>query len=175
MDIPPLISHNVVMAHLSMDQAIAKLREQDARYSPAAYHFVRRALDHSLRQLKREGAGHPAHVTGKELLEGFRALALTEFGPLAKTVLEDWGVTKCTEVGEIVFQLVAMGVLGKNDSDKIDDFEELWSFHEAFDLPFQPQAVAPTRKKVATRREPSSPTQGGRNRSSQTPAPSEKE
>ena len=158
-----------------MDQAIAKLREQDSRYAPAAYHFIRRALDHSLRKLKREDADRPAHVTGKELLEGFRDLSLHEFGPLAKTVLEDWGVTRCADVGQIVFQLVGMGVLGKNDNDKIDDFEELWSFAEAFDIPFRPQATVVIPKKVSPRRESSSPTKSDRNRSSQPAASSEKE
>lgn len=158
-----------------MDQAIAKLREQNPTYAPAAYHFIRRSLDHSLRKLKRRDADHPAHVTGKELLEGFRELALAEFGPLAKTVLEDWGISKCSEVGEIVFQLVHMGVLGKNDNDKIDDFEELWSFAEAFDVPFQPQALPATPKKSPLRRESSSPTPSDRNRSGQAKASSEKE
>ena len=158
-----------------MDQAITKLREQDSKYAPAAYHFIRRALDHSLRKLKREDADRPAHVTGKELLEGFRDLALTEFGPLTKTVLEDWGITKCAEVGEIVFQLVGLGVLGKNENDKIDDFGELWTFAEAFDIPFRPQATASTPKKVSPRRESSSPAKSDRNRSGQATASSEKE
>ena len=163
------------MAHLTMDQAIAKLREQDSKYAPAAYHFIRRALDHSLRKLKRVDADRPAHVTGKELLEGFRDLALAEFGPLAKTVLEDWGITRCAEVGEIVFQLVTMGVLGKNENDKIDDFKELWSFAEAFDIPFRPQATVATPKKVSPRRGSSSPPKSDRNLSSQPTASSEKD
>ena len=158
-----------------MDQAIAKLREQDSKYAPAAYHFIRRALDHSLRRLKRDDADRPAHVTGKELLEGFRDLALAEFGPLAKTVLEEWGIAKCAEVGEIVFQLVSMGVLGKNENDKIDDFEELWSFAEAFDFPFQPQTARSAPRKVSPRRESSSTTKSERNRSGQAAAASEKE
>jgi len=163
------------MGHLTMDQAIAKLREQNSKYTPGAYHFIRRALDHSLRKLKREDADRPAHVTGKELLEGFRELALAEYGPLAKTVLEDWGITKCAEVGEIVFQLVGMGVLGKNENDKLDDFEELWSFAEAFDFPFLPQAYPPTKKRMPARTESPSATKTDRKRSGQATAPSEKE
>jgi uncharacterized repeat protein (TIGR04138 family) len=163
------------MAHLTMDQAIAKLREENPKYAPAAYHFIRRALDFSLRKLKRQDADRPAHVSGKELLEGFRDLALEEYGPLAKTVLEDWGITRCAAVGEIVFQRVNLGVLGKNDSDKIDDFEELWSFAEAFDMPFQPQMVTPAPKRVTPRRESSSPASTNRNRSSSATTPSEKE
>ena len=151
------------MAHLTMEQAIGKLREENPKYAPAAYHFIRRALDHALRKLKREDMDRPAHVSGKELLEGFRDLALEEYGPLAKTVLEDWGITQCSEVGEVVFQLVRMGVLGKNDNDVIEDFKELWTFAEAFDVPFRPQAVevpkkakgrtaSPTRSKMSGKR-----------------------
>ena len=134
------------MGHLTMNQAIDKLREENPKFAPMAYHFIRRALDHSLRKLKREDADRPAHVSGKELLEGFRDLALEEYGPLAKTVLEDWGITKCSDVGEVVFQLVRTGVLGKNDNDVIEDFIELWSFAEAFDMPFKPHAVDAPKK-----------------------------
>ncbi|NDD81683.1 MAG: hypothetical protein EBZ53_03810 [Verrucomicrobia bacterium] len=160
------------MAHLTMDQAIAKLREQTPKYAPAAYHFVRRALDYCLRKLKREEEERPAHVSGRELLEGFRDLALEEFGPLAKTVLEDWGITKCSDVGEIVFQLVSLGVLGKSENDKIDDFGELWSFAEAFDVPFQPQAVeTPKKSKLRTTSPARAKTSG--NRSQQPTASTE--
>ena len=160
------------MAHLTMDQAIAKLREENPKYAPAAYHFIRRALDFSLRKLKRQDADRPAHVSGKELLEGFRDLALEEFGPLAKTVLEDWGITQCSEVGEVVFQLVSMGVLGKNENDVIEDFVELWSFAEAFDAPFQPQAVeVPRRSKLRTNSPAPAKTRG--NRSQQPTASTE--
>jgi len=163
------------MAHLTMDQAIAKLREEHPKYAPAAYHFIRRALDFSLRKLKRQDAERPAHVSGKELLEGFRDLALEEYGPLAKTVLEDWGITKCSEVGEVVFQLVSMGVLGKNEDDRIDDFGELWSFAEAFDLPFRPQSATIKSKRVSPRSGSLSPAHASPPRTGQATTPSEKE
>jgi len=70
---------------------------------------------------------------------------------------------------------VSLGVLGKNENDKIDDFEELWTFAEAFDIPFRPQATVATYKKVSPRRESSSPAKGDRNRSGQATASSEKE
>ena len=149
-----------------MDQAIAKLREQNPKYAPAAYHFIRRSLDHSLRKLRRGEADRPAHVSGKELLEGFRDLALEEFGPLAKTVLEDWGLTRCSEVGEVVFQLVGMGVLGKNEEDKFEDFAELWSFAEAFEQPFRPQAPTSAKRSKARNAAPTPSTQPARSHGS---------
>lgn len=163
------------MAHLSMDQAIAKLREENPRYAPAGYHFIRRSLDHSLRKLKRGEADGPAHVTGKELLEGFRDLALEEYGPLTKTVLEEWGIVNCSDVGEIVFQLVSLGVLGKSENDKLDDFEELWSFADAFDLPFRPQKAELVTKKSGSRTESPAPTKTDRKRSPQTASRSDTE
>ena len=160
------------MGHLTMDQAISKLRGENPKYAPAAYHFIRRALDHSLRKLKREEMDRPAHVSGKELLEGFRDLALEEYGPLARTVLEDWGITQCSEVGEVVFQLVRMGVLGKNDNDVIEDFKEIWTFAEAFDAPFRPQAVE-SPKKAKSRVSSPARSKVASNRSSQSLSPTE--
>lgn len=155
-----------------MDQAIAKLRTENPKFASAAYHFIRRALDHSLRNLKRDVADRPAHVSGKELLEGFRDLALEEYGPLAKTVLEDWGITNCSEVGEVVFQLVRMGVLGKNDNDVIEDFAELWSFAEAFDVPFQPQTSGAPRKSKPRNTSPAR-SKTGAHRSQEAATPTE--
>lgn len=139
-DKPSFWVHSITMPHLNFDQAIIKIRSSDSRFSPAAYHFIRQSLDHSIQRLGRLAPEKkPAHVSGKELLEGFRDLALKEFGPMAKTVLGEWGVGRCSHVGEIVFQLVQYGILGKSETDKPDDFQEIWTFTEAFESPFQPK------------------------------------
>ena len=129
------------MSQLSFDAAVKKIRLTETRFSLAAYEFVRRSLDHALQRLGRADQKKPAHVRGEELLESFRALALKDFGPMAKTVLNDWGISTCTEVGEVVFQLVQHGILGKSETDKIDDFQEIYTFREAFESPFLPKAV----------------------------------
>lgn len=158
-----------------MDQAIAKIRAETPAYAPAAYHFVRKSLDHALHGLKRVDSEGLTHVSGKELLEGFRTLALEEFGPLAKTVLAEWGITRCQQVGEVVFQLVQLGVLGKNENDTIHDFTELWSFTEAFDAPFQPQPLPAASGKSFPRRSSSSPVGSGRKRPNQATSSTPKE
>jgi hypothetical protein len=71
---------------------------------------------------------------------------LQEFGPLAKTVLNEWGIENCAQVGDIVFQLVQYGVLGKSETDRPEDFQEIWTFTEAFVLPFQPSKNSFTKK-----------------------------
>ena len=158
------------MSHLSFDDAVKKIRLTETRFSLPAYEFVRRSLDHALQRLGRADQKKPAHVRGEELLESFRALALQEFGPMAKTVLNDWGISTCTEVGEVVFRLVQHGILGKSETDKIDDFQEIYTFREAFECPFLPKAI-PTKSQPPFRRSGSakqSPRRRNRKSGSQT-------
>jgi uncharacterized repeat protein (TIGR04138 family) len=73
-------------------------------------------------------------------LEGFRRHALKEFGPMAETVFEYWGVRSCEDVGRMVFNLVKAGVFGKTDQDTMEAFRRGYDFHEAFTVPFLPQS-----------------------------------
>ena len=164
------MAHYFHVSHLSFDDAVKKIRLTETRFSLPAYEFVRRSLDHALQRLGRTDQKKPAHVRGEELLESFRALALQEFGPMAKTVLNDWGISTCTEVGEIVFRLVQHGILGKSETDKIDDFQEIYTFREAFECPFLPKAI-PTKSQPPFRRSGSakqSPRRRNRKSGSQT-------
>lgn len=107
---------------------------RDSRYTAEAYHFVREALDHTVRSLNK-----PRHVSGQELLGGIRDYALQEFGPMAKRVLLECGINECIDFGHIVFNLVNEGLLGKTDEDTIEDFAGGYDFTEAFEVPFRPQ------------------------------------
>src|SRR5690606_34101129 len=75
----------------------------------------------------------PRHISGAELAEGARALAIDQFGPLARTVLEHWGIHSTADLGEIVFALVEAGILVAEPEDRIEDFVGLFDFEEAFD------------------------------------------
>ena len=74
----------------------------------------------------------PRHVNGGELLDGIRDLALNRFGPMAKTVFQQWGVERTEDFGEIVFQLVEQGLLGKTEADKRSDFARGYDFDDTF-------------------------------------------
>jgi uncharacterized repeat protein (TIGR04138 family) len=78
------------------------------------------------------------HVSGQELLGGIRQFALEQFGPMAQTVFEDWGVRNCQDFGEIVFNMVEIGLLAKRDTDSREDFLAGYDFQEAFRKPFLP-------------------------------------
>ncbi len=127
------------------DEAFLKvvevIRARDPRYAIDAYFFVRAALDFTSKRLnKPTDPNDPRrHVTGRELLEGLRAFALQEFGPMAFTVLNAWGIHRTEDVGEIVFNLVENGVLGKTDQDRREDFANGYDFREAFEKPFLPK------------------------------------
>ncbi len=107
---------------------LAKLREKNPRYTDAAYLFVLSALQYAIERLE-----EPRHISGQELAEGCRDLAMEQFGPMARTVLEHWGIHSTEDMGEIVYALIECRVLIKQDSDSREDFQEVFDFDEAFD------------------------------------------
>jgi uncharacterized repeat protein (TIGR04138 family) len=113
------------------EQILCSIIARDRRYAYDAYQFVLEALDYTYRMVKKR-----RHVTGGELLEGVRSYALERYGPMARTVLEHWGITRCEDVGEIVFNLVDNGLLNKTEKDSRDDFKGGYDFKRAFEGPF---------------------------------------
>jgi uncharacterized repeat protein (TIGR04138 family) len=108
---------------------------RDPRYAYEAYDFVFAALDYTLHALgqadtnKAEAA--PRHVSGMELLEGARELALREFGLMARTVLRHWGVNCTGDFGEIVFNLIEAELMSKTPEDSRADFQDQYNLDEA--------------------------------------------
>lgn len=107
---------------------MGRLRKRNPRFHEMGYIFVLSALHHVLERLD-----HPRHVSGRELAEGVRDLALDRFGPMARTVLEHWGLHSTEDLGEMVFAMVDCGVLLKQEGDSIDDFIGVYDFEEAFE------------------------------------------
>jgi len=131
------------MHEANFDEGIELILSRDPRYRRDAYVFVRDTLDYTKKGLtRREGIPMTdnEHVTGQELLAGVREYALAQFGPMAITVLEDWGITRCEDIGEIVFNIVEAGLFSKTDTDSRADFQNGYDFDEAFRKPFLPQS-----------------------------------
>lgn len=114
---------------------------QDATYAPESYYFLRDALEAALKTRKKQRRDPSPHVSAAELLEAFRLHALREFGPMARTVLDYWGVTCCEDVGRMVFNLVDAGVFGKTEQDTLDAFRQGFDFDDAFAAPFLPPSL----------------------------------
>jgi uncharacterized repeat protein (TIGR04138 family) len=127
------------MKHPDAEELLQGVLDRDPRYTAEAYIFVRAGLDHTVRRLEK-----PRHVSGQELLDGIREFALAEFGPMTKTILNRWGIMRTEDIGEIVFNLVETGLLGKTEKDSRTDFAAGYDFDEAFRKPFQPRGVRKT-------------------------------
>ncbi len=127
------------MHEVSFEEALVKIQAKDPRYHRDGYLFVREALDHTQKTVAKDPRGRIRHVTGQELLGGIREFALQQFGPMAKTVLEEWGIHGSQDFGEIVFNMVEVGWLAKTDKDSRADFVQGYDFDEAFRKPFLPK------------------------------------
>jgi uncharacterized repeat protein (TIGR04138 family) len=131
------------MQEVSFEEAFEKIRAKDPRFPRDAYLFVREALDHTQKTISKDDRGRPRHVTGQELLQGIREHALAQFGPMAKTVFEEWGIQCCKDFGDIVFNMVEIELLAKTERDSREDFVDGYDFDEAFCKPFLPSTRQP--------------------------------
>jgi uncharacterized repeat protein (TIGR04138 family) len=111
------------------DDVLDQLQERNPRFHVHSYMFVLQAL-HSVIQSLDE----PRHISGRELTEGVRELALGRYGPMAGTVLEHWGIHVTEDVGRVVFAMVEQGILIKQDDDQAEDFADVFDFEETFEL-----------------------------------------
>lgn len=128
----------------NFDEVLEQVVKADPRYHREAYHFLREALDYTQRAISKANQGKLRHVTGQELLAGIRGFALQQFGPMAITLLAEWGVRRCEDFGELVFNLIDHGVLSKTETDARADFAGGYDFDEAFRKPFLPTRPPPT-------------------------------
>ena len=120
---------------MSLRADLAGVLARDPRYSIQAYAFVLEALEfakHSKKKRSRTrtrarkktpASEESLHVTGQELCQGARLLALRHYGFLALTVLNQWGIRSTSDLGEIVYNLIASGDLEKTSADRRSDFD----------------------------------------------------
>lgn len=128
------------------NDTLEEILKQDPRFDREAYHFIREALDYTVKQLGKPVQGVARHISGQELLEGIRQYALQEFGPIVKTVLNSWGIHSTDDFGAIVFNLVNAGILGKTAEDRLEDFAGGYDFETVFAKPFLPSGSPATWK-----------------------------
>ena len=110
------------------EEVLDQLQEKHPRFHGKAYLFLLSSL-HQVMEVLDE----PRHISGRELAEGVRGLALERFGPMSRTVLQHWGIHTTGDLGDIVFALVDCGVLIRQDGDSPEDFRDVFDFEEAFE------------------------------------------
>ena len=111
-----------------------RLLDKDDRYDKEVYNFAFEALDYTLKNSANRGGDMNRHISPKELLGGMREYAIGEFGLLARTVLESWGVRSTNDFGNVVFNLIENCLMGKQLNDRRVDFRDFYDFDKAFDV-----------------------------------------
>lgn len=108
------------------------LLEKYTMYDSEAYPFIYEVLDYTLKNLLKTSTKE--HINAYQLTKGFRLYAIEQFGCLAKIVLNEWGIEKTDDIGELVFQLVEYDLLGKQEHERREDFNSLYDFNKVFNL-----------------------------------------
>ena len=125
------------------DQAVANIYAANPSIEKEAYYLLREALDYTCEKSQNNGDENK-HVSATQLLNGFREFSLKQYGPMAATLFSEWNITKCADIGEMVFGLIEEGIFSKQESDKRSDFTEIYDFEEVFVHSFLPS------KKIAS-------------------------
>jgi uncharacterized repeat protein (TIGR04138 family) len=139
------------MQTISFQDALDLIHKKDTRYHRDAYAFVREALEAALKQRKKAADTGSCHVSAAELMAAFQQHALKEFGPMAITVLDYWGVKNTADIGNMVFNLINAGVFRKTDEDTHEAFQGGFDFHDVFVKPFLPMSADNTMEGVSSR------------------------
>ena len=119
----------------AFEAKITEICDKDSRYDPDAYFFLREGMDFAIRERK---GGKGQHLSGREVSEGLRDYALSEFGPMARFVLSEWGLHSTSDFGNLVYNLIHAEVFSKTPKDRREDFNDVYDFHQTFTVPYLP-------------------------------------
>ena len=131
----------------SLQQLVGK----DARYPVDAYLFIRESLafaadsaelgstslDQDLSEEEMEKNRRERHLSGQELCEAIRQYAIKQYGFMAKVVLNRWGIQATSDFGEIVYNMIDVGIMKKSSRDRRSHFDDVFDFEESFDKKFE--------------------------------------
>lgn len=121
-----------------VDNPLDDIIARDPRFKPEAYAFIHDAISHTWSRLSER-----RHVTGQELCEGCRELALSMYGPMAKAVLNSWGVRSTDDFGSLVYNMIDAGLMSKTDEDSIQDFHAVYDFDDALVTSYNIESAKP--------------------------------
>lgn len=131
------IAAKIVSDAMDFAVKVTKIMEKDSRYDVEAYSFMMASLHYTLSKLKEH-----RHISGRELLEGIRKYGLRQYGPMTRTVFEHWGIKDTSDFGEVVFNLVEVGLMKGRPEDTKEEFRDVYDFESAFERPYR-RSVAP--------------------------------
>jgi uncharacterized repeat protein (TIGR04138 family) len=108
-------------------ELLEQLRARESHYDEHAYLFVLEGIEYLQNRLPSR-----RHVTGSELAIACRDHALEQYGLMAGPVLGHWGIHRSNDLGRIVYALVEVGLLITQPGDRLEDFDSVFDFDDAF-------------------------------------------
>ena len=125
-------------------KSLHQLAKEAGPYPAEAYEFVQRGLSYTVQKMHGTVADPKAsrHVSGRDLCDGLREFALTQWGLLARVVLRQWEIHSTIDFGRIVFALIDAGQMQKTDDDTLDDFQNVFDFKNAFEAGYRIQMAS---------------------------------
>ena len=109
--------------------SFADIVGKDSRYNARAYAFLMDCVHY----LGKEGG----HMSSADVMDEFKERALDQYGPMAYTVLSEWGLSSTEDIGEMMFNLVEFRRVRKEDDDRQEDFRGGYDFKETFLGPYR--------------------------------------
>ena len=116
-----------------MKKNLEEITAEDGRFSPSAVKFVYEGLAYTAKKI----AAEPAHVSGQELCQGLKELAIEKWGRLARLTLNMGGVRTTSDFGEIVYMMIKNKWMSAQPADSIDDFNNVYDFKTVFSDEFK--------------------------------------
>jgi uncharacterized repeat protein (TIGR04138 family) len=109
-----------------MIDAIFELSKKHGKYPPGAYILVFEVLDFVSKEMKKP----KQHLTGRQLALSTFAYCLHRYGGLSKMVWENLGMASSEDLGQIVFHLVEEGLIGRQEQDRVEDFDQIYTIND---------------------------------------------
>jgi uncharacterized repeat protein (TIGR04138 family) len=109
------------------EEVLARIRARGGEFHERGYLFVLAAIEFLQSRLEVR-----RHVTAQELAWACRDFAREQFGLMAGSVLEHWGIKRTEDIGRIVFTLVEIGMLVTQPGDHESDFGGVYQFADEF-------------------------------------------
>lgn len=117
-------------------EAMERLILSEGRYPLDAFAFLQDGLSAAVKRVHggEDRAEEPGqrHVSGAQLCEALRDLAIERWGLLAPTVLHRWRIRCTLDFGRMVYFLIQHGYMLKTDEDSLEDFRDVYDFEAAF-------------------------------------------
>jgi uncharacterized repeat protein (TIGR04138 family) len=121
-----------------MSKTLEEIAAEDGRYDAEALKFVYEGLGATIQKIKEAAdQDQPHHITGHELASGLAKLAIEKWGRLSRMVLNHWGVRTTRDLGEIVYLMIRHQWMTAQETDRIEDFDDVYDFQQVFERQFQ--------------------------------------